>query len=188
MALRDTLVPVRYFAGPEPYYFLPDNTPLTDLKQRDDQLADAIDLLIPILIQLDADLRQYLSDHMTTIGPKGPKGFKGVNSTVQGDPGDNGVDSPTQGPPGDPGPPGTAYQGTRGSLGGGISEIGPYDWRNPIPRYFGMFTLAGVPYSYPAVVGQGGSPPYGNAIVGLRKPAESDGLYSRLYIRYRPVS
>lgn len=186
MALRDTLVPVRYFAGPEPYYFLPDNTPLTDLKQRDDQLADALDLLIPLVIQADEDLRAYLSAKLLAIGPKGPTGIPGIKG-IKGEPGQDGVDSPTQGPKGPPGPTGTAYSGTHGNISGGTAEIGPYDWRNPIPQYFGMFTLAGVPYSYPSVVGEGGSVPMNCAIVGLRKPAESDGLYSRLYIRYRGI-
>lgn len=45
MALKDTLTSVRFYEESDAYYFTVDNRPVSDLKQRDDLLADRIDTI-----------------------------------------------------------------------------------------------------------------------------------------------
>lgn len=46
MALKDSLTAVQYYTQFDPYYYVVDNRPLVNLKDRDDALADKIDSLV----------------------------------------------------------------------------------------------------------------------------------------------
>lgn len=212
MSLRELLPEVTYFTGVEPYTYNEDNVPLTDLKERDEVLADALDALAATLLDYHARLNAALIAKETGIGERGDvgdmgdKGPRGADNTTsgtpggKGDPGDPGGRGPKgdKGDPGDRGPPGPSSNVTldgriRHGSGGGV--VGPIDISGAVSYYADPDAYNPFIPSSAVVVSPVGTTsaqevnvPEGYVAYGMRfENGDSQGKIRRLYLYTCPI-